>query len=60
MDYIGIDALLSLFASGRTTGLVCQSGYAVPILYLFMKGMLYRAINRYDCAGQNVTDYLVR
>ena len=47
--YIGIDAVLSLYASGRTTGLVFISGdavsFAVPV---YEGGALHNAILRYQ------------
>ena len=57
-----ITPLLSLYASGRTTGLVIDSGggvsHAVPI---FKHHACTHAIQRYDIAsGRDLTDYLMR
>jgi actin-related protein len=59
--YVANQGVLSLYASGRTTGVVLDCGHgashAIPI---YEGNMNVNAITRFDWAGDTLTDYLVK
>lgn len=57
--YVALQAVMSLYAAGRTTGLVCDAGDGVSHTIPVYEGYcIPHAIEKMEIAGRKITEYM--